>query len=91
MKQQVEVVEEQESGAGWVFTVAVGDARHAIRLSWVDHDHWSGGACAPAHVVSEIVNFLLEHKHPIPDRFDAATIRRRYPSIEDELPGRLPC
>ena len=93
---RVEVLDEREAAAGWVFRVRItqgegGTTEHAVGLSWVDHDYWSGGACSPAKVVQRVMEYLIERAPDgvIPQRLDAASVRRRYPEIDDVLCGRL--
>lgn len=93
---RVEVLDERETGFGWEFRVratagegVVGE--HEVRLSWVDHDYWSGGACPAARVVGAVVEYLYEvsNAEHIPARIDASTVRRRHPEIDELLAARL--
>lgn len=93
---RVEVLDENETGMGWRFRVRItrdgGIAtEHEVRLSWVDHDFWSGGASAPARVVQALMEYVIERGpvEAIPDRVDASTIRRRHPEVDDVLGTRL--
>ena len=52
----IDVGEESETGRGWSYAVRVvwhddAETEHAVSLSWVDHDHWSGGVRAPSRTV----------------------------------------
>lgn len=92
----VEVLTEVEVAGGWTHSVRVrrGDGRetlHEVRLAWVDHDHWSGGAKPPSRVTQAVVEFLVacEPVLELPTKFDAATARRWVPGIDDELPRRI--
>lgn len=92
----VEVLDERETGVGWEFRVRIvrdmGEATdHEVRLSWVDHDFWSGGACPASRVVGAIVEYLVETvgAERVPQRIDASTIRRRHPKIDETLSIRL--
>ena len=91
----VEVTTEEETDRGWRYRVAIsrekGAVEHIVFLSWVDHEHWSGGRHPPSRVVERLVGFLLERegRHPIPPTFDAATARRWFPEIDRELPALL--
>lgn len=93
---RVEVLDEREAAAGWVFRVRISHAggettEHSVALSWVDHDYWSGGASPPAKVVQRVMEYLIEQapEDVIPARLDAASVRRRYPEIDEALCGRL--
>ena len=95
----VRVGAEQESTAGWRFEVHVRAAegpgsestRHEVILSWVDYEHWSHGAHAPARVVDAVMRFLLDRVGygDIAARFDAARVRRTFPEVDDVLPTML--
>lgn len=91
----IDVQRERETPRGWSYDVVrtASDAvsEHAVTLSWSDHDHWSGGACAPSRVVEMLLGWLAE-EHPEfgwPARFDAAAIRRRFPDVDETLGRRL--
>jgi len=89
----IRIEEESEAPRGWSFQVAVmgddgTDTRHCVRLSWVDYDHWSHGSTPPALVAQAVVRFLLDRGETVPARFDAATLRRRFPDFDDTMGGR---
>ena len=91
----VEVIAEEEVAGGWSHTVRITrpggqESTHTVRLAWVDHDHWSGGARAPSRVTEAVVQLLASYEPilELPDRFDAATSRRWLPGIDDQL-GRV--
>lgn len=91
----IELRRERETPGGWSYDVlrTHGDASsaHAVTLSWADHDHWSGGASPPSRVVESLLAWLAD-EHPEfewPARFDASTIRRRFPGVDDTLGRRL--
>ena len=93
---QIEIKTEQERGRGWDYLARVSrevgkPTEHTIRLAWVDHEHWCGGRVAPSKVVESLLAFLLEREaqHAIPASFDAATVRRWFPDVDRELPGRF--
>lgn len=92
----VRVEGERETVRGWAFDVSVlrpGEqpTRHDIRLSWVDHDRWSGGRVPPSRTVEALVLTLEDAGAPpeLPESFDAATARRWLPTLDDELPSRI--
>lgn len=94
---KVEIETEQESGRGWEYHAKVsrggaGDTtEHTVKLAWVDHEHWSGGRVPPSKVIESLLEFLVEReeKHEIPAKFDASTVRRWFPDVDRELPGRF--
>jgi hypothetical protein len=89
---KIEVKTEQENAHGWAYEVEIARAGgslscHSVSLSWVDHEFWCGGSVPPSRLIEALMAFLLQHEgeHPIPARFDAATIRRWYPDIDEQL------
>jgi len=90
---QVSVLEEQEEAGGWRFRVLVGvDERPCdVRLAWVDYEHWAHGQHAPARVVEALVRYLIDRdgEREVRGRFDAASVRRTHPTVDDELPALL--
>ena len=90
---RIEIQSEEESGRGWVYRAAVEHAgqrtQHAVTLAWVDHDRWSGGRVPPSTVIEALIGFVLEQGRAIPERFDAATVRRWFPDVDRELAGRF--
>jgi hypothetical protein len=92
----VDVISEAECERGWQYQVRLerpsGDSSdHTVRLDWAEHEHWCGGRCAPSRVVEVLLTLLLdrEHEYEIPDRFDAATVRRWWPEVDQVMTGRL--
>jgi hypothetical protein len=88
----IEVMTEEETGRGWLYRVRVTrpgapPTEHEVRLSWADHEYWSGGAAAPSKVAEAVVRYCAarEHERPLPARFDAATARRWWPELDSEL------
>ncbi len=91
----IQVTTEQDSPRGWRFTVDLQadqqNRRFDVTLSWSDYDHWSHGRVAPEKVIEGIFRFLLD-KEPasaIMPKFDCAVVRRYFPQVDRELPGRL--
>lgn len=91
----IEVKRERETPRGWSYDVLLtrgeSSSEHEVTLSWADHDYWSGGAVAPSRVVEAVLAWLAE-EHPEfawAVRFDAATVRRRFPEIDESLGRRL--
>lgn len=91
----VEITQETETSCGWVHTARADvDGRvktFTIRLAWVDHDHWSGGAKPPSETVRAVLEALLlvRDQVEIPDAFDAATARRWAPDLDALVRARL--
>ena len=88
----ISVQNEIETGRGWgydVVVVAHDDAperRIRVTLSWADYEYWSHGSRAPAEIVRRLVEYLFaQNGFTPPDRFDAATARRWFPSIDEHL------
>ncbi|MEM1424511.1 MAG: hypothetical protein AAGH64_10980 [Planctomycetota bacterium] len=90
---QVLVRDESEEAGGWRFRVLVGADERAcdVRLSWVDYELWSRGQHPPARVVEALVRFVIERdsEDAVRTKFDAASVRRMHPSVDDELPRLL--
>jgi len=94
----VEIITEEDTTGGWLYHARIsrgGQAREVfVQLAWVDHDHWSGGRCAPSLVIERLLKTLVERAPDLelPERFNAASARRWVPEIDqmmiDELGGR---
>jgi hypothetical protein len=88
----IEVHSEQETPHGWSYGVRIErpggrETAHEVTLAWVDHEHWSGGTMAPSRVVEALIRYLLEREDErrIPAKFDASTVRRWYPRVDEDL------
>lgn len=93
---QIEIQTEEERERGWEYHARVSRSaanitQHTIRLAWVDHEHWCGGRVAPSKVIESLLEYLLqrEEEHEIPANFDAATVRRWFPDVDRDLPGKF--
>ena len=92
---QINVKTENESPRGWAFAVELTDNgtthQYDVTLSWSDYDLWSHGRVAPERVVKAAFEFLLDNEpaSAIMSKFDCAVIRRYFPEVDSELPGRL--
>lgn len=91
---RVVVLSETEHGRGWRFVAEIQEpgGRRSVEmtLSWADHERWSGGAKPPSEVAEHALRFAAS-KALLPrlgERFDASTIRRMAPELEDFLLGR---
>jgi len=85
----IHIQREEETDSGWRFIVEVagageGSAPLIFTLSWSDYDHWSRGMERPSEVARQVIEFLLARRprRDLPDRFDASTVRRWLPEIE---------
>ncbi len=64
---------------------------HVVTLAWVDHEFWCGGAQPPSRTIESVIAFLLERENDpgegfsIPERFDASTARRWYPTLDERF------
>lgn len=93
---QIEVLSEQEGGAGWIFQTQVLDdagvlRQHRVSLSWADYDLWCrGGDAPPARLAEAVLAFLLGRMDAAELRpaFDAS-IARRYDGDADTAIPRL--
>lgn len=84
------VLEEHETAHGWSFRLTVDrhagpTTEHEVTLSWVDHDHWSGGTTPPSRLIERLVGILAGHVADLPSRFDAARARRWVPQFDELL------
>ena len=91
----IDVRQEQETPRGWTYDVVLtrGQAatEHQVTLSWADHDYWSGGSIPPSRVLEAVLAWLAD-EHPEfawAGHFDASTVRRRFPEIDETLGRRL--
>lgn len=93
---EVEVLEETETPVGWSFRIAIHPVHdaplaeptvHTVTLSWVDHDHWTGGTTPPSVLVRRLLTVLAMNppEQGIPAKFDAARVRRWVADLEDSL------
>lgn len=94
MVAEVHIENEQEVESGWRFAVrvesdAAGQASDGFTLtmSWADYDHWSSGTEPPSEIARQVIEFVLALRPAgdLPTRFDAATVRRWLPQIDQAL------
>lgn len=101
---KVVVETEREEPSGWRFSVSVlavdrnasearapAVSRHTVHLSWADYDLWCQGRSRPEAVVKAVVEFVVNERliEPLPERFDAAMVRRWRRGADDELRRRV--
>lgn len=85
------VLEEYETDRGWSFRIALQrepdepSTEHEMTLSWVDHDHWTGGAVPPSRLAERLLVIVARRQADLPPRFDAARARRWVPDLDDLL------
>jgi hypothetical protein len=91
----IEIGVETEGKNCWAYEVTVrqnGEAfNYQVTLGWSDYDLWSHGRVAPERVVRAAFDYLLE-KEPassILPKFDCSLIRRYFPEVDRELPGKI--
>ena len=88
----IELGPETESSQGWSYEASVfADGRlHrlTVSLSFADYDLWCRGRVSPSRVVRAALNFRLGQgpAEGLADHFDCATLRRRFPQIDEQLP-----
>jgi len=92
---EIDVQTEEEADRRWRYQVALRDGeatrRYEVTLGWSDYDLWSHGRVPPQRVVEATFEFLLEREPAaeILPQFDCALVRRYFPEVDRELPGRL--
>ncbi|MEM1329865.1 MAG: hypothetical protein AAGG07_04820 [Planctomycetota bacterium] len=99
MPTRFEIGNEHEVERGWEYEVTrhAGDATaHTVRLDWRDHDHWSGGSAPPSRVIAAVLDALADAieqgartPEPLPEQFDASTVRRWTPGLDESVRDRL--
>jgi hypothetical protein len=73
---------ETETMHGWSWSVAIetdsGRRNHHVRMSYHDHDLWSGGARPPSVVLKHVLMLLADRvdAQTLPGTFDVAVARR---------------
>lgn len=92
---EITIGPETELSGCWSYEVDLfDDGRHyrfTVTLNWRDYDHWSRGQTSPETVVRAVLRFLLAHEsaQSWPAGFDCASIRRRFPQIDDRVSEML--
>jgi len=93
----VSVATETEADRGWWFVVEVRPDAGAeprtlrMRLDWADYEHWTRGKTPPSVAAAEAVRAVisLDALDRLPDTFDAASLRRRVPGLDERVRARL--
>lgn len=89
------MIREQEDPAGWTFTLRVGrgaaDSVHTLTLSWVDYEHWTRGAVAPAVVAEALARVALESaaESGLGEHVDAGRLAREIPGLGERVRAAL--
>lgn len=84
---EISVIREHDDTAGWSYTVRVAtgatESLHTLKLSWVDHDHWTHGSASPSATARAVVRIALTHSGntPLPEHLDAGAVARAVPSM----------
>ena len=95
MTATIDIGTETEGKNHWAYEVRVREGESAyeyrVTLSWSDYDLWSHGRVAPERVVRAALAYLLEKESApsIPPKFDCSILRRYFPEVDQELPGRV--
>lgn len=92
----VDVISEEECQRGWTYRVRVeghdgAASEHSVRLDWAEHELWCGGRCPPSRVVEVLLRFIFEQDPAriLPEKFDAATVRRWLSDVDEAIVKRL--
>ncbi|MCA9283581.1 MAG: hypothetical protein KDA22_00085 [Phycisphaerales bacterium] len=93
MTTRLEILRESEGTDGLAFVARIGMAPGPpraieLRLNWADYNFWSpDGTAAPSDIARAVLLALLECVEPetVPDSFDASSLRRRHPGIDDRI------
>jgi hypothetical protein len=93
----IDIRTECEHRGGWKYHVRIqqpdGSWRdHTVTLAWCDHDYWSGGRQAPSKVLETVLDLAVNAfdgpGSVLPERFDAARLRRVMPSLDAQMRPR---
>ena len=93
-----ELLEESDLPTGWTYRVRLdrpdADPRELrITMRFQDYEHWSGGIRPPADVLTSLLRCIAgapagaNLPDPLPERFDAARVRRWLPTLDADLRG----
>jgi len=92
----IELTSERETSVGWEFEVQIIESAGSLRpvrmaLHYADYNLWSEGADPPAKVAEAVLSFVIQHDGlaTLGERFDAATIRRRWPDADAVIPSLI--
>lgn len=96
MPPTVRIATETEAERGWWFEVEVdpdapGARRLRVRLDWSDYEHWTRGKTPPSVAAAVLVRAALQLSPdaPLPATFDAASLRRRLPGLDERVRAEL--
>ncbi len=94
MSQGIEL-QETETESGWTYCGEFGGSEYAreleMGLSWADYEYWSRGLVRPVDVARALLRVAIEQLDPglLPDRFDAARLRRMIPRFDERVRAAL--
>lgn len=90
-------LQETETESGWIFCAQVAE-EGAIRememsLSWADYEYWGRGIVRPVDVARALLRVATDQLDPgvLPERFDAARLRRTIAHFDDRVRVELGC
>ena len=88
-------LQETETESGWIYCGEVGrdGGRRALEmsLSWPDYEYWSRGLVRPVDVARALLRVAMGQLDAglLPDRFDAARLRRTIPKFDERVRTEL--
>ncbi len=89
---EVQILNEAERPGGLLFRARVVrdgvERATAVHLHWADYNLWApDGALPPERVANAVIRVYADHCgfENLPDSFDAAQLRRRWPEADDRV------
>ena len=88
-------LQESETPSGWCFIgeVTSDNERRAIEMvvSWPDYEYWGRGLVRPVDVAKALLRVAIRERvlHQLPEKFDAARLRRTIERFDDRVKGEL--
>jgi len=90
-------LQETETESGWIFCaqIAEGEASRELEmsLSWADYEYWGRGMVRPVDVARALLKVAVTQLDSgiLPDRFDAARLRRTIVHFDERVRAELGC
>jgi hypothetical protein len=90
-------LQETETESGWIFCVQIaeGEAMRELEmsLSWADYEYWGRGIVRPVDVAKALLRVATAQLDSgiLPDRFDAARLRRTIAHFDDRVRAEIGC
>lgn len=84
-------LQETETAGGWVYRGHAGEDGTGrgleMSLSWADYEYWSRGLVRPVDVALALLRIASDQigTDLLPDRFDAARLRRTIPRFDERV------